>query len=247
MARRRGVCPHCGRRLEPRKLIFKGIDAGFVGYENCGCEGAREAAAAALAEQRRESERRALESRLASYRKRGLPRRFVDSGVDATEPAERLAEGGSIYLYGDVGTGKTRLATAAAQRWIDRSMGEVRFVEAESLMTELRACFASDGAVSEKSVLSKYQRTKALFIDDLGKGKQSPYTVAKVLQIVNYRYNEMLPMFITAQISLAQLESVFAKAANTADAEAIRSRLREMCIELCLEGPDHRKLNAGRG
>lgn len=107
-------CPWCGRSLEPRGIMLNGRIA-WVTCEPCGCDG--EARAAKEAETR-EAETKERE-RKAKLVRAGVKKRYLDAKVDTVETqlyVERFGsdDGRGLYIHGDVGTGKTYLASALA-------------------------------------------------------------------------------------------------------------------------------------
>ena len=67
---------------------------------------------------------------------------------------------------------------------------------------------------------NKFKNAPVLFIDDFLKGKLTESDVNVVYEIVNYRYNNKLPVIISTEKTLDELINFD---------EAIASRLIEMC------------------
>jgi len=122
------------------------------------------------------------------------------------------------------GTGKTHLAVATLkQMFLTLEEDEIKAVESgksfdydaigntmqfipfTSLMGEIRGTFKSDSSSSERELVKKYSRIRLLVIDDLGTEKASDYSMAVLYEIVNNRYNEMLPTIITTNLTSKEM------------------------------------------
>lgn len=85
-------------------------------------------------------------------------------------------------------------------------------------MTSLKAKIIDEKSYSD--TVNRFKTANVLFIDDFIKGKTTESDVNIVYEIVNYRYNNHLPMIVSTEKPLEDL-IVFD--------EAIGSRLIEMC------------------
>ena len=85
-------------------------------------------------------------------------------------------------------------------------------------MTALKSKVTDELAYS--SEINRYKKAQVLFIDDFLKGKITEADVNIVYEIVNYRYNNKLPVIISTEKTLDDLINFD---------EAIGSRLIEMC------------------
>lgn len=131
-----------------------------------------------------------------------------------------------LLLTGSTGIGKTHLAAAIANKAIDSGIVTIFSTFSDLLKAE------RDSMNGGKSMLNKYKDVPLLVIDDLGKEKQSEWVNEVLYQIVNHRYEAMLPIIITTNLTMKELY-------NTID-HAVFGRLVEMCEVVSVNGKDRR-------
>lgn len=231
-------CPFCGRILEPRGVIMNGRVA-WVAYEPCGCEG--EAAAAKEAEAR-EREARERERKVKLIRS-GVKKRYLEATVDEVKAQQYMERFGSddgrgLYIHGNVGTGKTYLASAMARMFIDAGYSVV-LTTTLSMLEDIQDTYGKEA--SSLDAVLRFASSDVLILDDLGKESASAWSASMLFQIVNYRYEAMRPLIVTSQYDLAGLEKRIARQGEYESARAIVSRLRQMCHEVKLSGNDRRR------
>lgn len=129
------------------------------------------------------------------------------------EKSGAVFDGGyGLYIYGDKGTGKTHLAACIVN---DLS---------EKLIPAVFTNFGEIAKMALKS-LAQFERlcsVEFLVIDDIGaqrvRGKDGDlWLQEKVYEIVNCRYNEMLPTIFTSNYSIGDLVTECGVAARTVD------------------------------
>lgn len=225
-------CPHCGAMRQPLTVSIGGREV-QAGFRPCPCEGARaEREAWEEAERARERER---EARRMGRRldRAGIPARYRDAAHPRARALAARAEAGEgTYLHGPNGSGKTHLACAAALDCLRRGM-DVRFATVPSLLESIRTRRPEAG-----ELVAALSRCDLLVLDDLGKEAASTaYAAERLFDVVNERYNSMLPLIVTSNYPRGQV----ATRISEGDAGlAIASRLAEMTGSVRIDGADRR-------
>jgi DNA replication protein DnaC len=104
---------------------------------------------------------------------------------------------GWLLLLGPYGCGKTHLAAAIANECLARG-ALVLFSTVPDLLDHLRATFSPTSEVVYDELFSLMRDAELLVLDDLGAQYPTPWANEKLFQLLNYRYQQRLPMVITA-------------------------------------------------
>jgi DNA replication protein DnaC len=141
----------------------------------------------------------------AAHAQRQVPRRFATA--TATEPqvcdwiADTLGGGAdNLLILGTLGTGKTHQAYGAlrAIAAADALHGPVRPIEAWhmlELFDQLRP-----GGSDPSGLMRRLSTAGVLLLDDVAAEKPTDWTAEKTLQILNARYEAVLPTIITSNL-----------------------------------------------
>lgn len=157
--------------------------------------------------------------------------KLEDTIIKAEDIEKIYKERRGLYLHGPVGTGKTYIAYAIKHH-LEEKGTIVRFHNATDLLADIRHDFDCE-PFSRKHVVDKIlDSRKLLIIDDLGAEKPTEWVAEILYRIINYRYENELPVIITSNLSLDQL------AQRLGDRTA--SRLTELCDINELTGRDRR-------
>ena len=154
---------------------------------------------------------------------------------------------GGIILGGPVGTGKTHIMIAtlndieAANIPVMKEMPngleaytpfhKYYYWKATDLATALRQAVSNNEDPSGDA-----KRAELLFIDDLGTEYEkagSDFVYAAFQEIFDYRWGNMLPIFVTTNMDASGIEKSYG--------DRVLSRWRGSCKMLRLEGNDRRK------
>lgn len=163
---------------------------------------------------------------------------YVEKFMSLTTDPEAREKNGLLFS-GSIGTGKTHLASAIANALIGR--GEpVIFSTMVDMLQALKDTIEKGG---EDRLLRLFKTIDLLIIDDLGKERPTEWTASKIYQIINSRYEAMLPIIVTTNYSMDELvERMTPKGGDKLTAAATVDRIREMTYEVALAG-DSKRIN----
>ena len=180
----------------------------------------------------------------------GIPKRFRGVGFDRQPIADmdpaltreirlfvrdidtNLAKGRGLWLFGDVGTGKTSLAMLVSKAALDAGRS-VAIYSLPRLLSDIKETY-EDG--SERSYMELFERlvgVDLLHVDDLGAEKRTDWVLEQLYSIINERWQEQRSIVVTT---------------NLVDVDELRrqigprtvSRLHEMCDLIPIMGRDRR-------
>ena len=113
---------------------------------------------------------------------------------------------GWLVLSGASGSGKTHLAAAISNHLTAGSFGDVMFVVVPDLLDHLRAAFGPSSTIAYDRRFDEIKNARLLVLDDLGTESATPWAREKLYQLLNYRYNALLPTVITTARSVDDTE-----------------------------------------
>lgn len=127
-----------------------------------------------------------------------------------------------LLFTGPVGSGKTYLACCIANALLQQGQ-VVLFVVVPDLLDRIRSTYdaSRQGNITEQELLDTAREVPLLILDDLGAHNYTDWTRNKLYSILNYRLNHELPVIITTNISLEDLEEYLG--------ERTTSRILQMC------------------
>jgi DNA replication protein DnaC len=200
----------------------------------------------------RPCECRALKAKRKQSRRlgTGIPRRFRGVGFDRQpivdmDPAltreirqfvrdlgANLGKGRGLWLFGDVGTGKTSLAMLVSKAALEAGRS-VAIYSMPRLLADIKETYEDS---SERSYMELFERlvgVDLLHIDDLGAEKRTEWVLEQLYSIINERWQEQRSIIVTT---------------NLVDVDELReqigprtvSRLHEMCDLIPIMGRDRR-------
>lgn len=122
----------------------------------------------------------------------------------------------SVSMLGQVGSGKSHITVAIGLELMKKDVEVIYFQYATEIQAIKRNRF--DEEYHEKQ-LSKFKNCELLLIDDLFKKSSSDDDIRIMFDIINYRYVNMLPIIVSSELDLGQLNNID---------EAVGSRIYEM-------------------
>ena len=167
----------------------------------------------------------------------GLAARQADSLELAFNQARQFSQTleGWLLLQGGYGSGKTHLAAAIANFAVELGIPTI-FITVPDLLDTLRFSFsAADDNFEDR--FEEIRQTPLLILDDFGTQNATQWAQEKLFQIINYRYTNRLPLVVTTNLSLDQIEG------------RIRSRLSdpELVSHQKILAPDYRRPTSDSG
>lgn len=172
-------------------------------------------------------------------------RRFENFNPNVSQPvlrafqiARRYAQepDGWLIFRGKVGCGKTHLAAAIANQYMERGVA-VLFSTVSDLLDHLRATFMPSSDIVYDQLFSQMREAALLVLDDLGAQQSTPWANEKLFQLLNYRYNLKIPTVITTNVTAGIIE------------ERVRSRMQDNSLVTLVElewAGDYRPKNPRR-
>ena len=190
-----------------------------------------------LCEKEEEEELRALmkkkelerkqRNRERKFGERGIPRRFKETTIsdyiadteykkevlgiiaDYLASQEEVSEvGRGLLLYGNVGTGKTRLATSIVKGW----EGVGYYITAREYTRLIRSSYSGASQFTEQDVIDRFTDYSILVIDEIGKQFSTDNERFAIFDLINSRYNEMKPTVLVSNMNMEDIEEFLGKA-----------------------------------
>jgi DNA replication protein DnaC len=167
----------------------------------------------------------------------GLPPQQANSLELAYNQAQQFSQSlsGWLLLQGNFGCGKTHLAAAIANFAVDLGVPTL-FITVPDLLDSLRFAYQSPEATFEER-FEEIRQADLLILDDFGTQNATQWAQEKLFQIINYRYINRLPLVVTTNLSIQDIE------------DRIRSRLMdpELVTRVRILSPDYRNPAGDQG
>lgn len=138
-------------------------------------------------------------------------------------------ERNSLIISGNVGTGKTHLAAAIANKLVSKGI-PVLFATFGEHLEHIKEEYDH---TDKKEYLSRMKNIPMLVIDDIGKEKPTEWSQQVLFDVMNFRYEHKYPMVITTNLGERDLREHIG--------DALYSRACEMCSLVITKGGDQRR------
>lgn len=149
---------------------------------------------------------------------------------------EALSLGLGLYITGPVGCGKTLYAanlmlSSIRSTYINQKGPKSHaFLTTSDLLEKIKKTYDAEEPTTD--VVRLYSEVDFLILDDVGVEKLTDWSLEKLYQIINYRYEFLKPTIFTSNLALSELAS------TTGD--RIPSRIKKMTRTKRLRAIDYR-------
>ena len=130
----------------------------------------------------------------------------------------------SIALFGESGSGKTHLLLALIRNFVIKKYLNVVYMSYIDGITELKQNIIN-GEVYQKTI-KRYKYAEVLVIDDLFKNGNTESDLRIIIEIINYRYVNRLPVMFSSEYLLGDIIIID---------KAIGGRIKEMSEDYIYE------------
>lgn len=138
-----------------------------------------------------------------------------------------------LYLWGNIGSGKTTTASIVSCELAERYMTAFTMINWAAAITLIKDSFDKKGPHKGRELLQRMLTVPLLVLDDIHQEKWSDWVREQFFVVINSRYEAMLPTIITSQCPLEDVGSRYG--------EQIASRLMETCKVIEFTGDDRRQ------
>lgn len=174
-----------------------------------------------MAEEKRKEEQLRLSKQKHNLDLSGIPKRFINkniSGLKYTTEAQlnilQIIKNyikailkksyPSLILCGRPGTGKTHIGCALVKAVI-KNNGDARIVTTANLMRQVKETYSEDSKKTENEIYNFYENLSLLVIDEVGVQFGSETEKLIFYEIINRRYNNMLPTVLISNLTADEL------------------------------------------
>lgn len=114
-------------------------------------------------------------------------------------PVQKMVPDSGMFISGGIGTGKTSLMALMAMDMVSRFNCVPKFISTG---------FLFDMYFEKKTTeINTLMESTLLFLDDLGREYPADFPLMKFENFVEYRYGNLLPTFITSNMSIDDLRA----------------------------------------
>ena len=120
-----------------------------------------------------------------------------------------LWEGMSLYINGIVGCGKSLLAAKLLLKILEHSYFEIEhkinsylFINTSEMLELIKKGFDNK---EQEDIIEKCKTVDLLILDDIGVEKVSDWTFQMFYLLINYRYEHLIPIIFTSNLTKEQL------------------------------------------
>lgn len=128
-------------------------------------------------------------------------------------PSARVT-GTSLILVGGVGTGKTLLASAMANRVCGSRLTDgdkkieltAKYTTVMRLLRDIRDCYRKDSRFTEKQILREFIKPDLLVIDEIGVQRGTEDEKIQLFEVLDGRYGHVKPTILVSNLTAPELK-----------------------------------------
>lgn len=117
-----------------------------------------------------------------------------------------LAAGTSMIMIGNCGTGKNHLAVAMAKNIIRHHLATVKIIDVMRLTRAVKNTWRHNSERTDDEVIDHFSSLDLLIIDEVGVQFGTPAEITILQEIINARYESVLPTILISNLTLDQLK-----------------------------------------
>ena len=119
---------------------------------------------------------------------------------------ERLKAGTGLVMTGNCGTGKNHLAVSIAKSIIRDHLAKVEITDVMRLTRAVKSTWRHNAEMTEEDVIERFASLDLLIIDEVGVQFGSPTEMTILQEIINARYESILPTILISNLTFDQLK-----------------------------------------
>jgi DNA replication protein DnaC len=151
---------------------------------------------------------------------------------------------GMLFL-GSCGVGKTHIAVATLKALIAKGISGM-FYDFRDLLKEIQDSYNPNTHTSELKILAPVFETEVLVLDELGASKPTEWVQETMTHVINKRYLDKKVTIFTSNYMDMTIGSAYDETLTERVGVRLRSRLKEMCRQILIEGEDYREIIKNR-
>lgn len=119
---------------------------------------------------------------------------------------DRLKAGTGLVMTGNCGTGKNHLAISMAKSIIRNHLASVEITDVMRLTRAVKSTWRQSAEITEDEVIERFASLDLLIIDEVGVQFGSPTEMTILQEVVNARYESVLPTILISNLTFEQLK-----------------------------------------
>ncbi|EAM9428708.1 AAA family ATPase [Salmonella enterica] len=120
--------------------------------------------------------------------------------------SERLNAGTGLVMTGNCGTGKNHLAVSMAKSIVREYLASVQITDVMRLTRAVKNTWRHGADSTEEDVIERFASLDLLIIDEVGVQFGSPTEMTILQEIINARYESVLPTILISNLTFEQLK-----------------------------------------